>query len=179
MALSVRLKRRNLTCDVTRSPCESLCTLALGAMMKRPKNLLLALGLLAASACSAPQPASPPPPIVAVGLPLQRSITDWDDYVGRFEAVEDVEILARVSGHITRIAFKEGLVVPKGALLYEIDPRPYRAALAQAEAEVSRSAHRAVTESERARAETLLPHKAVSQELYEQRLPLSGPLTLY
>ncbi len=139
-------------------------------IMQKTRTLLLAAALLAAAACSETAPPPPPPPQVAVAAPLQRNVTDWDDYVGRFEAVEDVEIVARVSGTVTRIAFREGLAVPKGALLYEIDPRPYRAALAQAEAEVARArANRAVATSERARAESLLPEEAISRELYEQK----------
>jgi len=138
--------------------------------MNRIKLLILAAGLLAVAACSAPEPAAPPPPTVAVAAPLKRSITDWDDYVGRFEAIEDVEVLPRVSGNVTRIAFREGLTVGKGQVLYEIDPRPFRAALAQAEAEVARArANAAVARSELARAETLLPDAAISKELYEQK----------
>ncbi|MCX9145947.1 efflux RND transporter periplasmic adaptor subunit [Erythrobacter sp. WG] len=138
--------------------------------MNSIKLLILAAGLLAVAACSAPEPAAPPPPTVAVAAPLKRSITDWDDYVGRFEAIEDVEVLPRVSGNVTRIAFREGLTVGKGQVLYEIDPRPFRAALAQAEAEVARArANAAVARSELARAETLLPDAAISKELYEQK----------
>lgn len=138
--------------------------------MTRTTTLLLLAGLLAASACSAPQQSPPPPPTVQVAAPIQRSITDWDDYVGRFEAVEDVDVVPRVSGNVTRIAFREGLAVGKGQVLYEIDPRPFRAALAQAEAEIARArANAAVARSELARAETLLPEAAISKELYEQK----------
>jgi RND family efflux transporter MFP subunit len=138
--------------------------------MEQTRPLLLAAALLATAACSASAPPPPPPPQVAVAEPVQRNVTDWDDYVGRFEAIDDVEIIPRVSGNVTRIAFREGLTVAKGALLYEIDPRPFRAALAQAEAEVARArANAAVARSELARAETLLPEEAVSKELYEQK----------
>lgn len=138
--------------------------------MKTTRTILTAAALLAAAACSQQTPQAPPPPTVAVAAPLQRSITDWDDYVGRFEAIEDVEIVPRVSGNITRIAFREGLAVGKGQLLYEIDPRPFRAALAQAEAEVARArANAAVAQSELARAATLLPDEAISKEVYEQK----------
>lgn len=138
--------------------------------MTRAKTSLITALLLAAGACSQPEPAAPPAPQVAVATPLQRSITDWDDYVGRFEAVEDVEVVPRVSGNVTRIAFREGLAVGKGQVLYEIDPRPFRAALAQAEAEVARArANAAVARSELARAETLLPDEAISRELFEQK----------
>lgn len=138
--------------------------------MEQIRPLLLAAGMLAIAACSGSAPPPPPPPQVAVAEPLQRNVTDWDDYVGRFEAIDDVEIIPRVSGNVTRIAFREGLAVAKGALLYEIDPRPFRAALAQAEAEVARArANRAVAESELARAAELLPMEAISKELYEQK----------
>ncbi|MFO6448371.1 efflux RND transporter periplasmic adaptor subunit [Erythrobacter sp. NE805] len=138
--------------------------------MAKTRNLLIAAALFGSAACSQPTPPAPPPPTVAVAAPLQRSITDWDDYVGRFEAVEDVEVVPRVSGNVTRIAFREGLAVGKGQVLYEIDPRPFRAALAQAEAEVARArANAAVARSELARAETLLPEEAISKELFEQK----------
>jgi RND family efflux transporter MFP subunit len=138
--------------------------------MTRTLTRFLVAGFLVVSACSAPQPSPPPPPTVAVAAPLERSITDWDDYVGRFEAVNDVEVLPRVSGNVVRIAFREGLAVGKGQLLYEIDPRPFRAALAQAEAEVARArANAAVARSELARAAELLPSEAISKELYEQK----------
>ncbi len=138
--------------------------------MTKTRHLLIAAAVLVTAACSDSAPPPPPPPQVAVGEPLQRNVTDWDDYVGRFEAVDDVEIIPRVSGNVTRIAFREGLAVPKGALLYEIDPRPFRAALAQAEAEVARArANRTVAATELARAAELLPMEAISKEVYEQK----------
>jgi RND family efflux transporter MFP subunit len=142
--------------------------------MMKLRTLTIAAAVLASAACSQPEPPAPPLPQVAVATPLERSVTDWDDYVGRFEAIEDVEIVPRVSGNVTRIAFREGLTVAKGALLYEIDPRPFRAALAQAEAEVARArANRAVAASELARAAELLPMEAISKELYEQKAAAS------
>ena len=126
--------------------------------------------LLGFAACDAPSPPAPPIPQVSVSQPLQRNVVDWDDYVGRFEATDDVEIVARVSGDVTRVAFREGADVARGTLLYEIDPRPYRAALAQAEAEVARArANQAVAASELARARELLPMEAISKELFEQK----------
>lgn len=131
-------------------------------------NLLLVL-VMVAGCDPAPAPA-PPMPQVSVSQPLQRNVVDWDDYVGRFEATDDVEIVARVSGNVTRVTFREGADVAKGTLLYEIDPRPFRAALAQAEAEVARArANQAVAASELARARELLPMEAISRELFEQK----------
>ncbi|NIJ07374.1 RND family efflux transporter MFP subunit [Sphingomonas vulcanisoli] len=81
----------------------------------------------------------PPPPTVLVAVPLQQQIVDWDDYVGRFEAVDSVDLRPRVSGYLTRITFKDGEPVAKGQLLFVIDPRPYRAVLNQAAAQTARA----------------------------------------
>lgn len=126
---------------------------------------------LALAGCASEQPAAPPPMTVAVAAPLQRDVTDWDEYVGRFEAIQDVEVMPRVSGAITRIGFREGVEVGRGAFLFEIDPRPYRAALAQAQAEVQRAtATLANARSELTRAQALLDAKAISREEYDQKI---------
>jgi membrane fusion protein, multidrug efflux system len=83
--------------------------------------------------------ASPPPPPVTVSQPLQKSITEWDEYTGRFTAVETVEIRARVSGFIESIHFQDGQIVKQGDLLFVIDPRPYRIAVEQAKADLERA----------------------------------------
>jgi RND family efflux transporter MFP subunit len=118
--------------------------------------------------------APPPPPqetVVAAAYPLQRQVVDWDDYVGRFEAIQDVEVRPRVSGVITRIAFQEGREVGKNQFLFEIDPRPYRAALAQSQAEAARtSAQLTNARTEMVRARELLAQNAISREEYEQKL---------
>lgn len=80
-----------------------------------------------------------PPPEVAVSQPLQRRIVEWDEYVGRFDAVEAVEIKTRVSGYLTEIAFKDGQIVKKGDLLFVVDPRPYERAVEQAGAELAQA----------------------------------------
>ena len=76
-----------------------------------------------------------PPPEVAISRPLSRPVVEWDEYVGRFDAVEAVEIRARVNGYLTEIGFKDGQQIKKGEPLFVIDPRPYERALAQAQAE--------------------------------------------
>jgi RND family efflux transporter MFP subunit len=123
------------------------------------------------AACSGGKPPAPPPPGVTVALPLQRDVTDWDEYVGRFEAVQGVEVMPRVSGQITSINFRAGLSVPSGQLLFQIDPRPYRAALEQAKAQVLR-AQAALTnaQTEMKRSEELRKFQAVSQEENETKL---------
>ena len=100
----------------------------------------VASALLMLAACAGEEPKGPPPNMVSAGVALQRDVVDWDDYVGRFEAIQDVEVRPRVSGPITRIGFREGLEVGRGQFLFEIDPRPYRAALAQAQADAARAA---------------------------------------
>ena len=80
-----------------------------------------------------------PPPAVTVARPLQKTITEWDEYTGRFSAVESVEVRARVSGFIDSVHFKDGQIVKQGDLLFVIDPRPYKLAVEQAKADVERA----------------------------------------
>jgi multidrug efflux system membrane fusion protein len=74
------------------------------------------------------------PPVVTVSQPIEKDITDYDQYTGRLEPAESVEVRARVRGELTGIHFTDGAIVKAGALLYEIDPRPYKAALDAAKA---------------------------------------------
>src|SRR5262245_66465622 len=86
---------------------------------------LAATALLAACGQSAPPPEAPP--TVKVATPLLRAVTDWDDYAGRFEAVDSVEVRPRISGQLQSVHFKDGQNVKKGQLLFVIDPRPFAA----------------------------------------------------
>ncbi|HEX9806752.1 MAG TPA: efflux RND transporter periplasmic adaptor subunit [Alteraurantiacibacter sp.] len=81
--------------------------------------------------------AAPPPPVVTVATPLQREVTEWDDYIGRFVASRSVELRPRVSGQVTAVHFRDGQIVRAGQALFTIDPRSYRAALAEAQAGVA------------------------------------------
>lgn len=128
---------------------------------------ILALTVLSACGGAAPPPA-PPPPEVTVATPLQREVVDWDDYTGRFVAPQDVEIRARVNGVITAIHFRDGQDVAQGQPLFTIDPRPYRAQLAQAEAQIAR-AQAALTNARQvtARSRALASAQAVSKEELE------------
>lgn len=108
---------------------------------------------------------APPPANVTIAQPLQRDIVEWDDYVGRFEASQSVEIRPRVSGQLQAIHFKDGDIVQKGQLLFTIDQRPYLATLAEARARVaSAQTALALANSEYARAARLVSDEAVSQE---------------
>src|ERR1700689_1492263 len=102
---------------------------------------LIAAALLCASGCGksggGPQQA-PPPPQVSVAKVVEKRVKDWDEFTGRLQAVETVEIRPRVSGYIDQVAFAEGKLVQKGDLLFVIDPRPYKAENDRAAADVKR-----------------------------------------
>jgi multidrug efflux system membrane fusion protein len=109
--------------------------------MSRNRVSLLLSGLFVAATTvgchQAPSQVSPPePPVVPVSTPVKRDVTDYVDYTGRTDAVESVGIRARVTGYIERIPFQEGAEVKKGDILFEIDPRPYKAQLDQAQGQV-------------------------------------------
>ena len=125
---------------------------------------------LAVSSCSSASKPAPPLPQVTVALPLQRDVVDWDEYVGRFEAIQDVELRPRVSGTIDRVLFANGQHVHQGEALFIIDPRPYAAALAQARAQAAKANAALINaRSELARAEKLLTAQAISKEEEETK----------
>jgi len=111
------------------------------------------------------QAAPPPPSVVTVAVPLSRMVSDWDDYVGRFEASQAVEVRPRVSGQLVGVHFKDGDIVRQGQLLFTIDPRPFTAALAEVQAQVaSASTALNLARADLARASRLIPDEAVSAE---------------
>jgi membrane fusion protein, multidrug efflux system len=104
-----------------------------------PLVSLILIANVLAGCDSKPTAGSPPPPTVTVAQPLQKSITEWDEYTGRFTALETVEIRARVSGFIDSVHFQEGQIVKKDDLLFVIDQRPYQIAVEQAKADIERA----------------------------------------
>jgi RND family efflux transporter MFP subunit len=103
-------------------------------------TLILAAALTAAGCDKHPAAAGPPPaPSVTVAKPIPKVVAEWDEYTGRFTAVETVEVRARVSGFIDSVNFKEGQIVKKDDLLFIIDRRPYQIAVEQAKADVDRA----------------------------------------
>lgn len=135
-----------------------------------------ALFLLALAACgeSGPQKGAqkgPPPPQVTVATPVKRSVVERDEYVGRFVAVDAVEIRARVSGYLDSVHFTDGAIVTEGALLFTIDQRPFKAALDQAKADQERAkAQLDLASSDLTRAQDLIDRKTISEAVYEQRI---------
>lgn len=130
----------------------------------------LAFGLSGCGDSRAAPAAAPPPPPVHVATVEQRTISDWDVFTGRFEAVESVKLRPRVSGYIDQVSFSEGKDVKKGDVLFVIDPRPYRVQLERTQGDLARARAQAeLSEKELRRTENLLAAHAVSQEEYEQR----------
>jgi RND family efflux transporter MFP subunit len=126
---------------------------------------------LAPAGCSdkaAQVPEAPPPP-VTVSYPVQREVVDHVELTGRTAAVESVQVRARVWGHLEKINFSEGAEVKKGALLFLIDQRPYRAALKRAEADVEQGEARANRiRGDHARARTLIGSRSMSREEFDK-----------
>jgi len=129
---------------------------------------------LALSACArneaAEAHAAPPAPQVTVASAISRKVTESDEFTGRFEAVERVEIRPRVSGYISSVNFKEGSEVKKGDVLFVIDPRPYQAERDKAAAGLAQARSQlALAKSEHERAVKLIAQHALSQEEYDTR----------
>jgi len=104
-----------------------------------PAALLLVVSL-SLTACSDKGPQQAPAaaaPSVTVATPTKRTVTDWDEFTGRFEAVEQVDVRSRVGGFVTYVGFTDGTMVKKGDLLYMIDDRPFEAVATQAQAQLN------------------------------------------
>jgi membrane fusion protein, multidrug efflux system len=116
------------------------------------------------------KPAEGPPPNIKIAQPLSQDVTEWDEYTGRIEAVDSVEIRARVSGYLDKVNFKDGEKVKKGDLLFVIDPRPFKAQLDYAAAELERvKSRKELAVNDLVRAENLFKVKAISKEEYDAR----------
>lgn len=126
-----------------------------------------------ASACGKPETqASLPPqlPQVSVASVIERQVTDADEFSGRLEAVDSVQVRSRVTGYIENISFQQGKDVKKGEVLFVIDPGPYRAELNRAEADMERSfAQLELDKSQLARAEKLMKARMIAQKEYDDR----------
>jgi len=135
-------------------------------------TLVTPLAALILSSCArneaAETPAAPPP--VQAAKVVSKPVTEFDEFTGRFEAVERVEVRPRVSGYVMATKFEQGHEVKKGDILYVIDPRPYQATLKHAQAELTRArTQTALAQSERVRATKLVEKRAISQEEFDTR----------
>jgi multidrug efflux system membrane fusion protein len=138
--------------------------------MSMLRNLVVLIAGLAA-ACSKQAPPTPPPPAVTVTTVSERDVQEWDEFQGRIEATDNVEIRPRVSGYVEEVRFAEGKEVKKGDVLYIIDQRQYRAELERAEAELLKARTQVeLWRSDVERAHNLLAARAISQEEYDTRI---------
>jgi RND family efflux transporter MFP subunit len=127
---------------------------------------------LVLSACTqtAAQQAPPSPPQVTVANVIERDVTEWDEFTGRLQAVDSVEVRPRVSGYVSAVRFSEGAMVRKGDLLFQIDSRPFQTEVDRLRAELART--RATVQranSELQRAERLRSENAISNEEHDRR----------
>jgi membrane fusion protein, multidrug efflux system len=136
--------------------------------------LLASFLVLALAACGQRQqtqaPGAPPPPAVSIANPVEKTVVEWDEYTGRFDAVDTVEVRARISGVLNEVKFTDGAIVKKGDLLFVIDPRPFqrildrdRASLQGAKVQVEFS------QKDLERARPLVANNTISQQVFDQR----------
>jgi RND family efflux transporter MFP subunit len=141
---------------------------------------LLTVVVLAASALAAgcdsgasPQQQKAPAaalPTVTVSTPVRREIVEWDEYTGRFDSIETVELRARVSGHLNEVHFKDGQFVNQGDLLFVIDPRPFERTLEQAQAELLQATTRVENANlDVTRGRPLLERRVISEKSFDDR----------
>jgi RND family efflux transporter MFP subunit len=143
----------------------------MNAPLKRTTILLSMLGLLALEGCGKAPPPAQGPPEVTVAKVISKRIKDWDEYTGRFQAVDTVEIRPRVSGYVEERLFHEGQFVKKDDVLVIIDPRPYQADYDRAKAglELAKS-QQELAKLEAVRVQKLKDSGAVSREELDERL---------
>src|SRR5688572_22413121 len=139
--------------------------------MKRIVFASFAVAVLAAG-CSqtAAQQGPPPPPQVTVAPVIERDVTEWDEFTGRLQAVDSVEVRPRVSGLVSAVRFDEGAIVRRGDPLFQIDPRPFQAEVDRLRAELARA--RATNQraaSELQTAEKLRAENAIAKEEHDRR----------
>ncbi|MBA2400321.1 MAG: efflux RND transporter periplasmic adaptor subunit [Bradyrhizobium sp.] len=138
----------------------------------RSLSPLILAAVLALSGCGdkPPAPAAAAAPPVTVAQPVKRTVTDWDEFTGRFEPVQEVQVRARVGGFVTSVEFRDGAFVKAGDLLYVIDARPFEAVAEQADGQLSDARGKAeLAKRELDRALTLVQTSAVSESIVDQR----------
>jgi RND family efflux transporter MFP subunit len=156
------------TITVSASQSEASVTprLGLGIASALVPGLCLAL---AGCAQQAPEGPAAPPPSVTVSYPLEREVTDYADFTARTAAVDSVELRARVSGYLDKVNFKEGALVKKGDVLFEIDPRTYQAVVKNAEGNLAAVEARVRRlDADLARAKLLIRSRSISREEYDK-----------
>ena len=143
---------------------------------RRTRISLLAGAVAALAGCddagdgAANANAAAPPPEVTVAKPLVRRLTEWDEFTGRFEPVQQVDIRARVAGYVQEIGFEDGAQVEAGQMLFVIDPRPYQAAVDRAQAQIdTQRAQLDLARLDQERASRLVSTSAVAKATLDER----------
>ncbi len=135
-----------------------------------PLAVLFAVALSGCGEKPPQQAAAAAAPPVTVAQPAKRTVTDWDEFTGRFEAVEEVQVRARVGGFVTNVEFRDGAMVNTGDLLYVIDSRPFEAVADQADGQLADARAKAeLAKRELDRGLTLNQSQAVSDQIVDQR----------
>src|SRR6476469_7463206 len=135
-----------------------------------PIGVLFALALAGCGEKAQSQAAAPLPPPVTIAQPVKQTVTDWDEFTGRFEAVEEVQVRARVGGFVTNVEFKDGDMVHAGDLLYLIDSRPFEAVAEQADGQLADARAKVeLAKRELDRGLNLVQTSAVSEQVVDQR----------
>ena len=148
------------------------CPEKVGNRMRR-RELLIAvlLGCSAAAGCQKTQAKldKPEPDIVLTSLPKLQNVTDYEEFIGRTDAMFSVEVRARVTGYLDKVNFNDGDEVEKGTLLFEIDDRPYKATFDQTVATIKQGEARLIrTAADHRRADALLKRNAIGLEEYDR-----------
>ena len=134
-------------------------------------SAFIALATLVATCGQGQNQGGPPPaPLVTVATPVKRMVTEFDEYVGRFAAINSVEVRARVSGYLDGVHFKDGQLVKQGDLLFTIDKRPFQFTLDQARANLTTAkSNLSYTEADLNRGRELVTQKTITEQIFEQR----------
>ncbi len=130
----------------------------------------LALFLFLMPGCKKPEPPPPAPVEVSVAKPVEKTVTEWDEFTGRLEPIKSVDVRCRVSGYLDSIHFKDGQLVKTGDLLFVIDPRPYQAEFDRTQALLKKAqAARDLAKLNLNRAQKLIEGKTIAAEQYDSR----------
>jgi RND family efflux transporter MFP subunit len=132
-------------------------------LVKPALTVLFTVAILSGCGKKPEAPAAPPAPQVSVATPIRQNVVDWDEFTGRFEASQRVDVRARAGGYLQQAYFRDGQAVKAGQLLFTLDPRPAQAQLAAAQAQLG------LARGDLQRAEALLAAQAISREEYESR----------
>jgi len=163
-------KEETMTTDNKKLPRDKRLWASVGALTAIGA-IASAAALLAGPRAQATANDAPPAVPVSVAAVNEADVNLWDEFSGRLEAVERVDVRSRVAGQVQAVHFREGMLVAKGDLLITIDPAPYAAEVARAEAQVAAAQARSThAQSDHARAQRLAEDKAISQREYEDRL---------